>query len=194
MNYLAHTHLSFGKPAWIVGNYLADIIKGREALAALPPEVQEGVYLHRAIDTFTDAHPLVAQARERLRPFQGRYTPVTLDIAYDFVLARHWQQLADRPLEEVAREAYQAYRDYQPLFPEAAWRRISSMMQHNYLLGYSSEQGLRYTFIRMAERAKFPNQFLSAADDFIRDLPAYEAEFIRFYPELLAEARRTMSL
>ena len=58
MNYLAHACLSFGKPAYLVGNFLGDFVKNKD-LEQLTPEVVLGVKLHRTIDVFTDTHPLM---------------------------------------------------------------------------------------------------------------------------------------
>ena len=60
MNYLAHSYLSFSHEQ-LVGNMIADFIKNRER-EFLPSEIQKGIKLHRAIDTFTDAHPVIHQS------------------------------------------------------------------------------------------------------------------------------------
>ena len=55
-----------------VGNLIADQVKGNE-IQHFPLEVQKGIYLHRAIDEFTDAHPYLKIASQ---PF-SRYTDTT---------------------------------------------------------------------------------------------------------------------
>ena len=57
MNYLAHIFLSGGQPDIMIGNFIADSIKGSK-YSAYPTEIQKGILLHRQIDTTTDAHPL----------------------------------------------------------------------------------------------------------------------------------------
>ena len=58
MNFLAHVYLSGSNIHLAVGNLIADRVKGKN-IELLAPEIQEGVLLHRAIDTYTDQHPLV---------------------------------------------------------------------------------------------------------------------------------------
>ena len=61
MNFLAHSYLSFSEEQ-LVGNMIADFVKNRD-VARLPESIQKGIKLHRAIDTFTDAHPLIHEAK-----------------------------------------------------------------------------------------------------------------------------------
>ena len=58
MNFLAHAYLSFGQEEILVGNLVADFIKGKE-LRQFSEDIQIGILLHREIDSFTDTHPLV---------------------------------------------------------------------------------------------------------------------------------------
>ena len=55
MNYLAHACLSFGNEDILVGNMISDFIKGKKKFD-YPVAIQNGIMLHRMIDTFTDAH------------------------------------------------------------------------------------------------------------------------------------------
>ncbi len=61
MNFLAHAYLSFGDETILTGNLISDFVKGR-AQYHYPPKIQKGIRLHRAIDTFTDAHPATKEA------------------------------------------------------------------------------------------------------------------------------------
>ena len=58
MNYLAHFYLSHHDENLIVGNYIADDIKGNKYLD-YPQEIQKGILLHRLIDDYTDNHQRV---------------------------------------------------------------------------------------------------------------------------------------
>ncbi|MEK7257992.1 MAG: DUF479 domain-containing protein, partial [Bacteroidota bacterium] len=106
MNFLAHFLLSGKSEPLIVGNFLGDFLKNRE-VAALPETVRAGVILHRHIDTFTDRHPAVLQSVQRLRPVHGRYSPVLLDVFYDFILAKNWETYCSQNLGDFAAEKYE---------------------------------------------------------------------------------------
>ena len=65
MNFLAHIYLSGDNDLIKIGNFMADGIRGRQ-YEKYPLEIQKGIILHRAIDTFTDAHPIFRQSTKRL--------------------------------------------------------------------------------------------------------------------------------
>lgn len=56
MNYLAHALLSNNNKGLLIGNFIADHIRGND-FKNFPEEVIKGILLHRRIDTFTDSHP-----------------------------------------------------------------------------------------------------------------------------------------
>ena len=72
MNFLAHSYLSFSEEQ-LVGNMIADFVKNRD-VARLPESIQKGIKLHRAIDTFTDAHSLIHEAKAPFRPLVRLYS------------------------------------------------------------------------------------------------------------------------
>jgi acyl carrier protein phosphodiesterase len=52
-------------------------------------DVQKGIILHRAIDTFTDAHPFLDKAK-KLHSRYHHYAGVIVDVFYDHFLAKNW--------------------------------------------------------------------------------------------------------
>jgi acyl carrier protein phosphodiesterase len=52
LNYLAHSYLSYQKTDLIIGNFIADSIRGNQ-FEGLTDGIIEGIRLHRKIDTFT---------------------------------------------------------------------------------------------------------------------------------------------
>ena len=62
MNFLAHFHLAWPDEGLVVGGLEGDYVKG-QLRGALPAQLEKGIKLHRAVDDFTDAHPLILQLR-----------------------------------------------------------------------------------------------------------------------------------
>jgi acyl carrier protein phosphodiesterase len=91
MNHLAHFVLSGGDADLAIGNFVADFITNRQ-LPTFSAGVQRGIWLHREIDAFTDAHPIVKQSTKRLHPFHHKYSPVIVDVYYDYLLAKNWDR------------------------------------------------------------------------------------------------------
>lgn len=175
----------------MAGNFLADALRGKAAFDALPHEVFQGVLLHREIDAFTDAHPLVRQGIQRLRPRHGKYAGVVLDILYDHLLARHWDAFSAVGIHDHSQATYAIYPDFAHLMPQPVWARLERMIAHDWLARYGSIENLRFVFERMAERARFENLFKDAHEDVLNHDRPFTEEFLEFYPALFAHAKKT---
>ncbi len=80
--FLAHAFLSGDDPEVLFGNFVADSIKGK-MIEKYTGAMLNGVHLHRAIDAYTDNHPIVKQSVKRLQPEFRRFSPVIVDMYYD---------------------------------------------------------------------------------------------------------------
>ena len=103
MNFLAHIYLSGDNDLIKIGNFMADGIRGKQ-YENYPLEIQKGIILHRAIDTFTDAHPIFRQSTKRLHNNYHHYAGVIVDILYDHFLAKNWNKYSDEKLEDFVDE------------------------------------------------------------------------------------------
>ena len=92
MNFLAHIYLSGDDPNIQLGNFIGDFVKGRNLVEQFGHEIAKGIELHRAIDEFTDKHPIVKLSKVRLREKYRHYAPVIVDIFYDHYLAKNWEK------------------------------------------------------------------------------------------------------
>ena len=108
MNYLAHAVLSFGEPEILAGNMISDFVKGKQKFT-YPKGIQNGITLHRLIDSFTDAHAATHEAKQYLKPAVGLYAGAFVDVAYDHFLALDETQ---HTLEAVTGGFYSAYLCY----------------------------------------------------------------------------------
>lgn len=189
MNFLAHFLLVQHNDSWIVGNYIADFIKGN-AIYAYPSDVQEGIRVHRAIDTFTDQHPVVLQGVRRLRERHSKYASVLVDVYYDYVLSLHWEKYTDQELRDFTRSMYAVLESHAALLPESFQHRLELMIADDWLMRYTNLEGLEEAFHRIKRRASKPELFDRAVDSLLAHLPALEEEFQLFFPELIVEVTR----
>jgi len=105
MNYLAHIFLSGLDKRMQLGNFFADAVKGN-SYKDYPQAIANGILFHRAIDLFTDTHPLIREAVHSLRPYFGRYSGILLDIYFDYLLASRFDRYSDVSLKKYARGFY----------------------------------------------------------------------------------------
>lgn len=183
MNFLAHLYLSGDNPDLLLGNFLGDLVRNRD-LPALPVTVQEGIRLHRFIDSFTDQHPMVRLGTTRLRPLHGKYAPVVLDVLYDFVLSQNWDRYHSEPLDTFRAGVYRQLLERKNLVPPRLQERLELMVADDWLRHYSSEEGLNAVFERMKHRVSRPDLLANATHTFMAHYPVFEAEFHVFFPEI----------
>jgi acyl carrier protein phosphodiesterase len=184
MNFLAHFFLAFDEPGLMVGNFLADFLNKRQTeLLSIP--VQQGISLHRAIDTFTDNHPEVKKSIQQLRPRHRKYAPVIVDVYYDYFLHRNWDLYSHTPKSEFSAKVYAALEDYHPLMPDFMQPRVKEMVEAKWLDSYGTLEGLTYTFTRMRARTSHPEWLDGAVESLQQLTPTLEADFVAFFPDLI---------
>ena len=111
MNYLAHVYLSGSDKDLIIGNFIADHVKGK-AYLDYPETIQKGILLHRKIDDFTDHHPLFKKNVTLLFPQFRHYSRVIVDMFFDHFLAAQWELYHPDPLEDFSRQFYLLMQEY----------------------------------------------------------------------------------
>ena len=184
MNFLAHLYLSDNQEDLLVGNFLADFINNK-AVAKLPRPIQEGIRLHRKIDSFTDGHPNVLNSVRRLRPVHHKFAPVVLDICFDYILVKNWHRYSEVPLEKFTAGVYEILENNISLMPDFLQERLPKMIADDWLVKYGTEEGLRFTFSRMKLRTSHPRFFENAVESLMKDYQLYEQDFNLFFPDVI---------
>ncbi len=155
MNYLAHAHFSFGNPAWMVGNLISDYVKGRSQYD-YPAAVQQGIRLHRAIDTFTDAHAATKTAKEIFRPQYRLYAGAFIDVVYDHFVAIDKQFFPlESDLFEFSQGVYNNLYDHFQLLPQKFQLMYPYMRDQNWLYNYRLPFGIEKSFGGLVRRSRY---------------------------------------
>ncbi|MBL7710919.1 MAG: DUF479 domain-containing protein [Chitinophagaceae bacterium] len=156
MNYLGHAYLSMGDADILCGNMIGDFVKGTKALDQYPPSIRKGIELHRRIDAFTDEHPAIAEAKLIFRPQYHLYAGPVMDTILDHFIANDAHLFAgEAELAAFAANTYHSLRSRSAFFPERFVPYFESMVQHNWLLHYRSEEGLKRSLNGLMRRSKY---------------------------------------
>lgn len=185
MNFLAHLFLSGDDDELKVGNFIGDSVKGRD-LSAYPTRVQDGIRLHRNIDSYTDTHHIVMKSKLRLRPKYHKYAPVIIDMFYDHFLASLWRDYSKITLEQFIQESYDLLNSKIDIMPERTQFMLPYMIKGNWLLGYKDLVGLDRSLTGMSKRSSFKSNMENATGDLEQDYEMYKQEFQAFFPDLIA--------
>ena len=188
MNFLAHLHLAAPNPDAIIGNAIADLIRGPD-LTLLPPAVQAGVRTHRKIDAFTDSHPMVNRSIARISGKWGWFSGIIIDIYYDYVLATEWAAYSAEPYRDFAERMYDVLEGAKP-HVNAEGRHFLEMFRVTDRLGqYATVAGITDTLARVSWRIaqRIPKRAMPL-EEAMPVLTALHVEirddFRAFYPEL----------
>lgn len=189
MNFLAHIYLSFDNNEITIGNFIADSIRANK-YKHLPETVQKGILLHREIDTFTDAHPIVRKSTKRLHKNYGHYSGVIVDIFYDHFLAKNWSNYSNVPLDEFVEKFYDLLEDNYSILPKGTQRMMPYMIADNWIYNYSKLSGISRVLDGVNRRTKNKSKMNFAILDLKQYYIEFEKEFTQFFDELIAFSKQ----
>ncbi|GAB4194282.1 MAG: ACP phosphodiesterase [Wenzhouxiangellaceae bacterium] len=184
MNHLAHLYLAGDVEGWRLGAFLGDHVKGRLALKQWPLEIAQGIELHRAVDSWTDRHPLMREARELAPPPLRRYAGIVLDVYNDHLLSRDWGRYAQVDLQDFAEQAYAMLERRQQQLPPRLQDFSAFARRHNLFARYGEVAVIDRILNGIARRLKRPGVIARG-----RELMApHDAELQQIFREFFDES------
>lgn len=185
MNFLAHLQLAALANSSLLGNLLADFVRGSPH--GYPLAVSQGIYFHRRVDSVADQLAIIQQARALFGPTTRRVAPITLDVVWDHFLARDWHNIhLGVPLVDFNQWAGQQIQTSAKglLLPEAFISLNRVIWSEQWLIHYADLPFIDQVLTRMAKRRP---RLAALADSFIDVKQHYqqlEQLFWQFYPSL----------
>lgn len=189
MNFLAHLHLAQLADSSLLGNLMADFVRGNPH-QYWPTPVADGILMHRRLDVMTDALPEVREARQLFRPETYRVAPITLDVIWDHFLARHWTTF--HPTLTLAQFSALAEHEIVPKLASApeAFKSLNAVMwRERWFEHYAQPARLERVLNGMASRRPRLAALRNSYQDFVDHYPALEKLFFQFYPRLMQLAQ-----
>lgn len=196
MNWLAHVFLSEQKIDFQIGNYLADPLKCKLWDSA-SDDMKKGMQTHIMIDTYTDSHQTVSKSKARLRE-KGRLKSVIIDLTYDHLLTKNWEQFSSIPLRDFLdtfnKQALKRSKD----LPNDASDLVSHLAQNDRLNRYHSLEQLKKSFeridTRLSERLLSKESAVSYIDVVSQNIEHLEKDFMIFFPELCRSVKSNLEI
>ena len=189
MNYLAHMLCCDDSPQSMLGNFIADFVKG-DVEGRFPREVIEGIRHHRRADLFTDSHEVFGESRRLVSSPRRRYAGIIIDVLYDYFLATSWDQYCVTKLDEFVGQVYKKLGRHHNLeVPHPVPMVIEKMIREDWLRSYGTAAGIDRTFIRISRRLRHENPLGTAVEELERNHDLLRGQFHSFFPQLLARFR-----
>lgn len=183
----------------MIGNFIADFVKGKQALEQYPLQIQAGIVFHRQIDQFTDTHPVTHSLVALLRPKAQRYAPVVIDIVYDHFLAKNFGLFFTQEVSDFANHVYEILGNNIEKLPPKLQEMFPYMRVENWLVRYGdgfSEDfyGLRRSLEGLQRRSLYApdlllcidilknnyEEFNQKSNIFLKDMQIFAENYVRF--------------
>lgn len=185
MNYLAHLYLSQESCLSKAGNLMADFLKHVD-LAKQPQGILDGIKNHQATDKFTDSHPLIIGLKDEFDPRFRRFVPIILDVTYDHMLAKSWQQYHDEDLHMFTARCYRELATAERYMPDSMKYRLQEISKHDWLASYVGIEAVERTLNAISNRMRFDNDLDQSYGEVLQLYQLIEDSFEQFFPELCA--------
>lgn len=185
MNFLAHAYLSFGNPDILIGNMIADLVKGKQ-IETYPESIQHGIHIHRKIDSFTDSHPVTLETMAVFKASAGRYAGPFLDVSYDHFLAIDNKSEPTEGWEVFAQKCYSVIEQYAEFLPPKFCTMFMYMKKEDWLYNYRYNWLIEKSFERLKSRANYLNDDAPVYTDFEKHYKEIQESYTVFFPELKA--------
>lgn len=185
MNFLAHFQLAWPDEGLVAGGLEGDFYKG-PLRGDLPAPLERGVRLHRAIDAYTDGHPLILQLRAAFPTELRRYAGILLDLCFDHYLSRHWEHFSATPLEDFNGAIYRLLARHEVHLSRSSRHMLARMVEHDLLGRYREWETVPRSAERIGQRFRRGNP-LCNVDPYLAPVrQLLERTFLDFYPDLQA--------
>lgn len=193
MNFLGHLYLSGYNTELMLGNFSGDFLKGN-SYKAYPANFQKGVLLHRAIDSFTDTHPITRECKLYFSDKYQKYAGIVTDIIFDFFLIQSWELFSTDSLYDFRQWVHNRLKENIEIMPTKAQKIIPNFIQKKWLETYATLNGIELVLSRMAVRTSLPAYSGHAMVVIKRHYNYFLNQFIDFYYDMIDYVNRKYEL
>ena len=186
MNYLAHALLSNNNHDLLIGNFIADHVRGND-FKNYSPKIIEGIYLHRQIDTFTDNHHHFKASKRLFYKGYERYSGILIDIYFDYFLAKNFINYSSTSLIDFCDKVYAIYLKNQSVLPKNSSNFLDYVIKNNIYYHYSSLVGIEKVLFHLSHRIKHGVMLHESIPLFKQQEQELEGNFSVFFNEAVKE-------
>ena len=186
MNYLGHLVLSGQDDEVLLGNFMADAIKG-SSYNSYSENIQKGILLHRKIDDFTDQHESYLNGKRRFYNDYPKMGGVILDIVYDHLLWQYELKYQKLNLKEEIKRYYQILDAQNTLMPDQVKFMYGYMKRDDWLSNYQHEWGIKRALSGIGRRIGYSKRLEKSFSLVLKNRDKFMEEFETFFQDIKDE-------
>lgn len=192
MNFLAHSFLTFND-GQIVGQFLEDFIRNKDRYS-FPKDIQDGITLHRSIDTFTDSHSAIHEAKKVFSPLVRLYAGAFVDVSMDYFLATDFSLNSLKGWKEHSLKVYRVLNENEQFLSENFKKMLVKMEHDDWLYNYREDWGIKFSIQNVLNKAKYLDKNIPVFQAFLDNKEILQKCYDDFFPDLLAHAKAENAL
>jgi len=163
MNFLGHLYFSNDDKDLMIANLFGDFVKGSN-FKHFSPKIQDGIILHRAIDTYIDQHMDVLELKLMLYYDLPKVAGVAVDLFFDHLLAKSWQNHHEEEYQSFLNNFYLHNSEIENDLTRDFKQFINIFRERKWLDHYPTDFGLAKSCEGVSKRISFPNKLAEAPE------------------------------
>jgi acyl carrier protein phosphodiesterase len=179
MNFLGHLYFSNDDKDLMLANLFGDFVKGSK-FNHFSAKIQEGIILHRKIDSFIDQHNDVFELKLLLYQDLPKVAGVAVDLFFDHLLAKTWKMHHIKEYETFLNDFYIHDSAIENDLPQDFKQFITLFRERKWLNHYPTSFGLEKSCEGVSRRISFTNKLAEAPEIFYKRENEIEAVFQKY--------------
>ncbi len=163
----------------MLANLFGDFVKGSK-FNHFSAKIQEGIILHRKIDSFIDQHTDVFELKLLLYQDLPKVAGVAVDLFFDHLLAKTWVNHHDEEYESFLNNFYYHNSCIEQDLTEEFQNFIAIFRQRKWLNHYPTSFGLEKSCEGVSRRISFSNKLAEAPEIFYKRENEIQAVFQKY--------------
>lgn len=188
MNYLGHLILSWENEDIVFGNFIGDAIKGKN-YNNWPKNIQNGITLHRFIDSYTDSHKAYLNSKRCFYKSFPKMGGIITDILYDNLLWRNWRQHNIKNPKDLIKTFYRTIDSKTEMLPKKMIPLYYIMKKDKWLTSYKHDEGIISSLTKFGLRIGYADNLGSAFDLYKDNVKLFNEDFNEFFSDIIPETK-----
>jgi len=170
----------------MIANLYGDSVKGTK-YQHYSKRIQQGIELHRKIDSYIDHHPDVKKLRLHLYTDLPKIAGVSVDLIFDHLLAKKWDEFHPKNLDVFLEEFYNHRSPLESEMSSGFISLLERIREKKWMNYYPTLYGLEKSALGVSRRISFKNKLQDTPSVYLKHQKAIEETFYSYMEDAMKE-------